>query len=195
MPATAATVSVAVARTPAVAEATRHSAVVPLVHDDVAQSTEASVAVGVASMEAKARPLSVAVRPPVEGTLSTPTFAQLRPGANFGGGGEGGGTIKNMTKEKKLRRRGEGRENTWNRELAQNCCVRQPTKNQLLRHPSPRIYSPSPQHPNVQFPPTPLFPSTRNPHETSPIAGAVSARRYPLTVHRDEMPEIKHRRM
>ena len=42
----------------------RHSTVVPLVHDDVAQSTEVTTAVGVRSVEAKAMPLSVAEAPP-----------------------------------------------------------------------------------------------------------------------------------
>ena len=51
----------------------RHFAVVSLVHDDVAQSTEASTAVGVRSVEAKAMPLSVAVAPPERGALLTPT--------------------------------------------------------------------------------------------------------------------------
>ena len=47
----------------------RHCTVVPLAHDDVAQSTDATVAVGVRSLEAKAMPLSVAVRPPETGAL------------------------------------------------------------------------------------------------------------------------------
>ena len=42
----------------------RHSTVVRLVHDDVAQTTEVAVAVGVRSVEAKAMPLSVAEAPP-----------------------------------------------------------------------------------------------------------------------------------
>ena len=65
----------------AVAEATRHAMVVPLVHDDVAQSTDATVAVGVRSVDAKARPLSVAVRPPEEGALRVPTRIELTAGA------------------------------------------------------------------------------------------------------------------
>ena len=64
-----------------VADDIRHSTVVPLAHDDVAQSMDATAAVGVRSMEAKARPLSVAVRPPEEGALLTPTPAQLSTGA------------------------------------------------------------------------------------------------------------------
>ncbi len=73
MPETLATVTTEVAAPVSVADDNRHLTVVPLVHDDVAQSTEASVAVGVALMEAKARPLSVAVRPPEEGALPDPT--------------------------------------------------------------------------------------------------------------------------
>ena len=78
---TAATVTVPMATWSTVAEDVRHSTVVPLDHADVAQSTEAKVAVGVRSVEAKAMPLSVAVRPPEEGALFTPTKAQLRAGA------------------------------------------------------------------------------------------------------------------
>ena len=81
VPETLAIVSRDVSSAVAVAEATRHSTVVPLVQDDVAQSTDAKPAVGVRSVEAKARPLSVADRPPVEGALRTPTLAQLRVGA------------------------------------------------------------------------------------------------------------------
>ena len=71
VPVTAATVTVTVASV-AVAEDVRHSTVVPLVHDDVAQSTEATVAVGVRSVEANSMPLRVAVRPPEEAALLTP---------------------------------------------------------------------------------------------------------------------------
>ena len=53
----------------AVADDTRHSTVVPLVHDDVAQSMDARVAVGVRLVGAKTRPLSVAVRPPDKGEM------------------------------------------------------------------------------------------------------------------------------
>ena len=53
----------------AVAGDTRHFTVVPLVHDDVAQSTDARLAVGVRLVGAKTRPLSVAVRPPDKGEL------------------------------------------------------------------------------------------------------------------------------
>ena len=58
----------------------------PLVQDEVAQSTEASMAVGVASMEAKARPLSVAVKPPEEGAFATPMPTELTTGALPDGG-------------------------------------------------------------------------------------------------------------
>ena len=47
----------------------RHATVVSDVHDDVAQSTDAKVAVGVRSVGANAMPLSVAVSPPEEGAL------------------------------------------------------------------------------------------------------------------------------
>ena len=73
MPETFATVTAEVAAPVTVADDNRHFTVVPLVQDDVAQSTEASVAEGVVSVEAKARPLSVAVRPPEEGALPDPT--------------------------------------------------------------------------------------------------------------------------
>ena len=62
----------------------RHSTVVPLVHDDVAQSADATLAVGVRSTEAKARPLRVVVRPPEEGAFLTPTLAKLSVGAAKG---------------------------------------------------------------------------------------------------------------
>ena len=58
-----------------------HSTVVPLVHAEVAQSTDATVAVGVRSTEAKARPLSVAVSPAEEGALPPPTLTKLTAGA------------------------------------------------------------------------------------------------------------------
>ena len=83
MPETADTVATAVAMAWAVAEAARHVSVVPLAHDDVAQCTSDIAAVGVASVEAKARPLRVAVSPPDEGALRPlpPTLAKLRDGA------------------------------------------------------------------------------------------------------------------
>ena len=81
VPVTLATVTVPIACVWAVAEATRHSTVVPLVHDDVAQSTSDIVAVGVVSWAAKAMPLSVAVNPPEEGTFPTDTVAKLTTGA------------------------------------------------------------------------------------------------------------------
>ena len=81
VPATAATVTVAEVDDAADAADMRHSTVVPLTHDDVAQSTDATAAVGVRSLEAKAMPLRVAVAPPEEGALSPPTMAQLRAGA------------------------------------------------------------------------------------------------------------------
>ena len=65
----------------AAAAKTRHLTVVPLVQEDVAQSTDAKVAVGVRSVAAKARPLSVAVAPPVVGAFPTPTWAELSTGA------------------------------------------------------------------------------------------------------------------
>ena len=61
----------------------RHSTVVPLAHDDVAQSMKAMVAVAVKSVRPKAMPLSVAVRPPQEGVLPNPFLkAKLTTGAN-----------------------------------------------------------------------------------------------------------------
>ena len=69
VPATDDTVIVPVAKPLAVAEDMRQATVVPLVQDDVAQSTDATLAVAVRSSEAKARPLSVAVAPPEEGAL------------------------------------------------------------------------------------------------------------------------------
>ena len=68
VPVTAATVTVAVASF-AVAEDMRHSTLVPLVHDDVAQSMEATAAVGVRSSTEKAMPLTVTVAPPEKGAL------------------------------------------------------------------------------------------------------------------------------
>ena len=81
VPATLATVIICVPTVGSVADDMRHPTVVPLVHGDVAQLTEATAEVGVRSVEAKARPLIVAVRPPEEGALRTPTLAQLRLGA------------------------------------------------------------------------------------------------------------------
>ena len=75
VPETDVTVIVQVEITLTIAAAMPHCTVVPLVHADVAQSTDATVAVGVASIEAKARPLRVAINPPEEGALSTPTLA------------------------------------------------------------------------------------------------------------------------
>ena len=81
VPVTAATVIVPVGLWLTVADDMRHATVVPLVHDDVAQSTEATLAVAVRSSEAKARPLSVAVAPPEEGAFLAPTLAQVSAGA------------------------------------------------------------------------------------------------------------------
>ena len=85
VPDTAETVTAAVAMVWAVAEATRHTTVVPLVHDDVAQFTSNIAAVGDASVEANARPLRVAVNPPEEGVLrpTPPRLAELRAGAGM----------------------------------------------------------------------------------------------------------------
>ena len=76
MPDTLATLSTAVAATAADAGAARHTTLVPAAHDDVAQSTDATLAVDVGSVGAKARPLSVAVSPPEYGPLPL-----ARPGA------------------------------------------------------------------------------------------------------------------
>jgi hypothetical protein len=74
VPATEATVTFPVAMLITVAD-WRHTTVVPVVHDDVVQSTEATAAVGVRSVEAKAMPLSVAVAPPEGGPLLAPPRA------------------------------------------------------------------------------------------------------------------------
>ena len=82
VPGTLAKVTVPIACVWAVsAEAIRHSTVVPLVHDDVERCTSDIAAVGVVSWSAKARPLSVAVNPPEEGTFPTDTVAGLTTGA------------------------------------------------------------------------------------------------------------------
>ena len=81
VPDTEATVTVPIGTLSTVAEDMRHSTVVPLVHDDVEQATDATLAVGVRSSEAKARPLRVAVAPPEEGALLAPTLAQVSTGA------------------------------------------------------------------------------------------------------------------
>ena len=65
----------------AVADASTHSRLVPLAHDDVEQSMPATVPVGVRSAGAKASPLSVAVSPPDDETLLSPTRAELTEGA------------------------------------------------------------------------------------------------------------------
>ena len=75
VPETDVTVIVTVGIMLTVAAAMPHCTVVPLVHADVAQSTDATVAVGVTSIEAKASPLNVTVAPPEEGALLTPTLA------------------------------------------------------------------------------------------------------------------------
>ena len=62
------TVTLAVADA-AAADADRHATAVPLVHDDVPQCTSATVAVGVASDDANPKPLSIAIAPPLSGTL------------------------------------------------------------------------------------------------------------------------------
>ena len=81
MPLTLATVTVVVVTDVAVADAERQTTLVPLAHDDVAQSMPATVPVGVRSAGAKASPLSVAVSPPDDGTLLSPTRAELTAGA------------------------------------------------------------------------------------------------------------------
>ena len=82
VPVTNATVAIiVVAANPlVVAEPVRHEAVVPDDHDVVAQSTDARLAVGVASMGAKVWPLRVAVVPPEVGALAAPT-RELSTGA------------------------------------------------------------------------------------------------------------------
>ena len=78
---TAETVIVVVAASPlAVAVPVRHETVVPDDHDVVAQSTDARLAVGVALMDAKAKPLRVEVVPPDVGALAAPT-RELSTGA------------------------------------------------------------------------------------------------------------------
>ena len=59
----------------------RHSTVVPLAHDVVLQSASAMAAVGVMSVEAKLRPLSVAVAPPLVGALPLPARLNDTTGA------------------------------------------------------------------------------------------------------------------
>ena len=83
MPDTADALTATVAMVWAAAEATRHATVVPLVHDDVAQRTSDTAAVGAASVKATARPLRVAVNPPEEGVLrpTRPRLAKLGAGA------------------------------------------------------------------------------------------------------------------
>ena len=86
VPETAETVIVVVAASPlAVAEPVRHETVVPDDHDVVAQSTDARLAVGVALMDAKAKPLRVEVVPPDVGALAAPT-RELSTGAEKVGG-------------------------------------------------------------------------------------------------------------
>ena len=81
MPDTAATVIVPYAKEAAGKVPMLHCTVVPLVHADVAQGTDPTLAVGVRSTEAKARPLSVTVAPPEVGAFLTPTLAKLTAGA------------------------------------------------------------------------------------------------------------------
>ena len=81
VPETAATVIIPVDVWVTVAEDMRHATVVPLVHDDVAQSTDATLPVAVRSSEAKASPLRVAVAPPEEGAFRAPALAKLTTGA------------------------------------------------------------------------------------------------------------------
>ena len=59
----------------------RHSTVVPLAHDVVLQSASTMAAVGVMSVGAKLRPLSVAVAPPLVGALLLLTTFQETAGA------------------------------------------------------------------------------------------------------------------
>ena len=82
VPETVETVIIVVAASPlAVAGPVRHETVVPDDHDVVAQSTDARLAVGVALMDAKARPPSVAVVPPEGAALPAPTGRWLTVGA------------------------------------------------------------------------------------------------------------------
>ena len=81
VPLTLATVIVVFVTDVAVAEAIRHTTLVALAQDDVAQSMSDTVPVGVRSAGAKASPLSVTDSPPDDGTLLWPTRAQLTAGA------------------------------------------------------------------------------------------------------------------
>ena len=65
----------------AVSGAMRHTVDVPLDHDNVAQSTNATVAVDVRLEKAKFRPPRVAVDPPDRGEFSNPTKNELTAGA------------------------------------------------------------------------------------------------------------------
>jgi hypothetical protein len=69
VPMAAANMTVVLASTAKLAGAMRHCTTVPVVHAVVAQSAWLNVALGVESLGAKARPLTVAVRPPDAGTL------------------------------------------------------------------------------------------------------------------------------
>ena len=62
----------------------RHARVVQDIHDDVASSTDAKLAVGVRSVGAKVMPVRVAVSPPDEGVLLLPTRAKLTTGPGVG---------------------------------------------------------------------------------------------------------------
>ena len=87
MPGTPAIVSTVAVPCVLVTPAMRHRTAVPLVHDDVLQSAEAEVTAGVPSEEAKARPPSVASKPPEKGALPTPTVKELTTGAGERGKG------------------------------------------------------------------------------------------------------------
>ena len=69
VPLTLATVTVVVVTDVAVADAERQTTLVPLAHDDVAQSMPATVPVGVRLVPEKLSPLSVIDSPPEAGTL------------------------------------------------------------------------------------------------------------------------------
>ena len=82
VPLTLATVTVVFVTDVAVADAARHCTLVALAHDDVAQSMSATEPVGVRSVPAKLRPLSVTDSPPDAGMLLSPTRARLATGAS-----------------------------------------------------------------------------------------------------------------
>ena len=84
MPVTADTV-IAPVDAPSAAVPVTQDTVVSLVQDDVTQNAAATVAVGVKSIEAKARPLSIAIAPPEKGAFApVPAVAEERTGAVMG---------------------------------------------------------------------------------------------------------------